>query len=71
MPTYQYQCDACPHRFEEWQSFKDEPLTKCPQCKKKKIRRLITGGLGFCIKTGGSTGDLDHRFSDRIGDVNG
>ena len=26
MPTYEYECDACEHRFEEFQSFSDEPL---------------------------------------------
>ena len=41
MPTYDNVCDACSHAFEEWQSFKDDALTKCPKCKKKKLRRLI------------------------------
>ena len=41
MPTYEYVCDACDHEFEELQSFSDKPLTKCPKCKKKKLRRLF------------------------------
>lgn len=53
MPTYDYVCDACEHAFEEWQSFKDEPLTKCPQCKKKKLRRLFGGGAAIIFKGSG------------------
>jgi putative FmdB family regulatory protein len=44
MPTYEYRCDACSHEFEEFQYIKDEPLKKCPNCKKNKLRRLISGG---------------------------
>jgi putative FmdB family regulatory protein len=53
MPTYDYECDACGHTFEEWQSFKDEPLTKCPACKKKKLRRLFGGGAAVIFKGSG------------------
>ncbi len=54
MPLYEYECEACQHRLEEIQSFADEPLKKCPNCKKDKLVRLITGGLGFSIKGGTS-----------------
>lgn len=52
MPNYDYECDktsgGCGHTFEEQQSFKDEPLKKCPACKKKKLRRLFAiPGLVF------------------------
>jgi putative FmdB family regulatory protein len=53
MPTYEYQCDACNHNFDEFQSMKDEPLTKCPKCKKKKLRRLIGAGTGFIFRGSG------------------
>lgn len=53
MPTYDYQCDACDHAFEEWQSFHDAELTKCPACKKKKLRRLISGGAALIFKGSG------------------
>jgi putative FmdB family regulatory protein len=53
MPTYDYQCDACGHAFEEFQSMKDEPLTKCPECKKKKLRRLIGTGAAILFKGSG------------------
>jgi putative FmdB family regulatory protein len=53
MPTYEYQCDACDHRFDEFQSFSEEPLTKCPQCKKKKLRRLLGSGAAIIFKGSG------------------
>ncbi|HEY2784305.1 MAG TPA: FmdB family zinc ribbon protein [Fimbriiglobus sp.] len=53
MPTYDYVCDACGHEFEEWQSFKDDALTKCPKCKKKKLRRLFGGGAAILFKGSG------------------
>ncbi len=53
MPTYQYTCDACDHEFEELQAFSDAPLTKCPQCKKKKLRRLFGTGASIIFKGSG------------------
>ena len=53
MPTYEYQCDACEHRFEEFQSFSEEPLKKCPECKKKKLRRLLGTGAAIIFKGSG------------------
>src|SRR5437660_5433534 len=53
MPTYEYECDACKHRLEEFQSFSDEPLKKCPQCKKKKLRRLLGSGAAIIFKGSG------------------
>jgi putative FmdB family regulatory protein len=53
MPTYDYVCDACEHKFEHFQSMKDEPLTKCPECGKKKLRRLIGAGAAVVFKGSG------------------
>ena len=50
MPTYQYECSACGHEFEELQSMTDAKLTKCPKCKKNKLDRLIGGGSGMIFK---------------------
>ena len=44
MPTYDYECDACGHKFEHYQGINDDVLKKCPECKKLKLRRLI--GMG-------------------------
>ena len=32
MPLYEYQCDACAHRFEVIQKFSDPPIDVCPKC---------------------------------------
>ena len=53
MPTYDYECDACNHRFEEFQSMMDEPLKKCPKCKKSKLRRLLGTGAAIIFKGSG------------------
>jgi putative FmdB family regulatory protein len=53
MPTYEYACDACGHKFEEFQSITAKPLTKCPVCKKNRVKRLISAGAGFIFKGSG------------------
>ena len=47
MPTYDYKCDACEHKWEEFQSIKAAPIKKCPSCGKSKARRQIGGGAGL------------------------
>ena len=51
-PTYEYECLKCNERFEKFQSIKDEPLKKCPQCR-GNVRRLIGGGAGLLFKGSG------------------
>jgi putative FmdB family regulatory protein len=53
MPTYEYECRACNHRFEELQSFSEASLKKCPVCKKKKLQRLIGAGAAIIFKGSG------------------
>jgi putative FmdB family regulatory protein len=53
MPTYQYECEACGHDFEELQGMTDPKLTKCPKCGKKKLARLIGSGSGMIFKGSG------------------
>lgn len=53
MPTYDYQCDACQHLFEEFQMFSEKPLKKCPKCKKSKLRRLLGTGAAIIFKGSG------------------
>ena len=53
MPNYQYECTACGHDFEEFQSMTDAKLSKCPKCKKSKLVRLIGGGSGMIFKGSG------------------
>lgn len=60
MPTYDYECKACGHTFEELQSFSEPPLTKCPACKKNKLERLFGGG-GAIIFKGAGFYETDYR----------
>ena len=53
MPTYDYQCGACNHEFEAFQSISEEPLVKCPACGKKKLKRLFGAGAGIIFKGSG------------------
>ena len=40
MPLYEYECDACGHRFEKIQKFSDPPVETCPKCQ-GKVHKLI------------------------------
>ncbi|MGB3439995.1 MAG: FmdB family zinc ribbon protein [Actinophytocola sp.] len=51
MPTYQYACTACDHRFDAVQSFSDASLTECPECA-GKLRKLY-GSVGVVFKGSG------------------
>jgi putative FmdB family regulatory protein len=62
MPTYEYECKACKHEFEIFQSMKDDALTKCPECGKDKLRRLIGTGAGIIFKGSGFY-ETDYRSS--------
>lgn len=53
MPTYDYVCDACGHGFELFQSMTDSVKRTCPECKKKKLRRLIGTGGAIMFKGSG------------------
>ncbi len=53
MPTYEYQCDACDHNFDEFQSMSEAPLKKCPKCKKPKLRRVFGTGAAILFKGSG------------------
>ncbi len=53
MPTYDYQCDACDHKFEFYQGINADKLRKCPECGKLKLRRLIGTGAAIVFKGSG------------------
>jgi putative FmdB family regulatory protein len=53
MPTYDYECDGCGHRFELFQAISEEPKKKCPQCKKSRLRRLFGTGAALMFKGSG------------------
>lgn len=53
MPTYSYVCEACAHRFNKFQSMTESSLKICPQCHKRRLRRLIGAGAGLIFKGSG------------------
>ena len=53
MPTYDYECQACEHTFEKFQSITAKPVRKCPECGKNKVQRLIGTGAGIIFKGSG------------------
>ena len=42
MPLYEYECEACGHRFEKIQKFSDAPIDECPKCGAKKVHKLVS-----------------------------
>jgi putative FmdB family regulatory protein len=53
MPTYDYICESCGCRFEQFQSITARPLRKCSKCGKNKLKRLIGAGAGVIFKGSG------------------
>jgi len=53
MPTYDYECDACGHAFELFQSISEPVKKKCPECGKLKLRRLFGTGAAIVFKGSG------------------
>ena len=51
MPTYQYACTECGHRFEAVQSFSDDALTECPRCT-GRLRKVFSS-VGVVFKGSG------------------
>ena len=51
MPTYQYACTECGHAFEQFQSFTDDALTTCPQCRGRL--RKVFNAVGVVFKGSG------------------
>ena len=50
MPIYEYRCNRCNHELEAIQKFTDEPLVKCPKCKKKSLEKQMSTGGMFILK---------------------
>ncbi len=52
MPTYDYECTKCKHRFEYFQNMSEDPLKKCPKCS-SPLKRLMGPGAGIIFKGSG------------------
>ncbi|MEY2476157.1 MAG: hypothetical protein QOG87_1472 [Actinomycetota bacterium] len=47
MPTYEYACRACDEHLEVVQSFRDDPLKECPNCKGELRKVFAPIGIAF------------------------
>ena len=52
MPTYQYVCGQCDVPLEAVQSFSDDALTTCPECKADALKKVY-GSVGVVFKGAG------------------
>src|SRR5579864_1362933 len=52
MPFYEYECSNCKFYSEVMQRITDEPLTKCPSCGQKTLKKLVSAP-NFRLKGGG------------------
>jgi putative FmdB family regulatory protein len=68
MPTYEYVCRACSHRFETRQKMTDETLTTCPECGGVIRRVLFPAGVVF---KGSGFYKTDHNGSSSVTSENG
>lgn len=59
MPVYTYRCENCGVRFDQAQSFSEPPLTRCPECGKKTLRKVFQP-VGIVFKGSGFYA-TDHR----------
>lgn len=59
MPIYTYRCESCGVQFERNQKFSDTPLTRCPECGKKSLRKVYLP-VGIVFKGSGFY-STDHR----------
>lgn len=62
MPTYEYECQKCSHRFEQFQSIAADPVQTCPVCQ-GMVKRLIGRGGGIIFKGSGFY-QTDYRSSN-------
>lgn len=64
MPTYEYLCKTCEHRYERFQRMTEDPDTVCPECG-AEVRRVIYPagvifkGSGFYVTDSRKSGDTN------------
>ena len=52
MPIYEYECGKCGHEFEREQRMSDPPVKTCPECRSRKVTKLISRS-SFVLRGGG------------------
>ena len=65
MPFYEYECSNCKFYVEALQKISDEPLKKCPSCKKATLKKLVSAPV-FRLKGGEIMGDMRPRSESRL-----
>ncbi|HWZ20532.1 MAG TPA: zinc ribbon domain-containing protein [Ktedonobacteraceae bacterium] len=68
MPTYEYLCRECSHRFETRQKMTDDSLTTCPECGGNIRRVLFPASVVF---KGSGFYKTDHNGSSAVVNENG
>ncbi|MFQ6132015.1 MAG: zinc ribbon domain-containing protein [Armatimonadota bacterium] len=53
MPIYEFECRKCEHTFEELMSRSELDSVRCPSCKGRRVRRLVSS---FVAKSSGGNG---------------
>ena len=76
MPTYEYECNTCHHRFDARQGFNDEPVATCPKCKGSSQRifhavPIVFKGSGFYCTDHGHGNRYDSPKTDKKEDIAG
>lgn len=73
MPLYEYECEACAHRFEVIQKFSDAPISVCPKCG-GAVHKLLSSpaiqfkGSGFYLTDyGRGTGSKSESANTKAG----
>lgn len=69
MPTYEYVCAGCQHRFERRQTITEAPVETCPVCG-GAVQRLLSGGAGILVRGGehhGGAGRAGGCSLERVG----
>lgn len=51
MPTYEYECQDCGHRFDVFQKITDDPIASCEKCS-GQVRKVIQP-VGIMFKGSG------------------
>src|SRR6186713_2204010 len=70
MPLYEYQCEACSHRFERIQKFSDPPIETCPTCG-GPVRKLLSSPAIQFKGTGWYITDYAKKSSTDAGKTDG
>ena len=68
MPRYDYECENCGFQLNDvYQSMSDKPLSRCKNCKKNKLKRVIFSPHVFVRGDPTTMGQLAERNSEKMG----